>query len=150
MTNLTRSLFQFHPFHLVSPSPWPLYSSISMLNLTFSAVLTFHVFYFFNQKKNYGLISITSLTSFFIPVLFYFFSLLYNLTKGCLFLYYYMGNLFSLALIVKKKQNQFLANVSINTYFSGVKLPQPESNNFTNEKISFKNLQLDSILNKNL
>ena len=44
MTNLTRSLFQFHPFHLVSPSPWPLYSSISMLNLTFSAVLTFHGF----------------------------------------------------------------------------------------------------------
>ena len=25
MTNLTRSIFQAHPFHLVSPSPWPIF-----------------------------------------------------------------------------------------------------------------------------
>ena len=34
MTNLTRSNFQAHPFHLVSPSPWPLFTSISLLSLT--------------------------------------------------------------------------------------------------------------------
>lgn len=39
-----RSLFQGHPFHLVSPSPWPIYTSISMLNLTTSGVLTMHGF----------------------------------------------------------------------------------------------------------
>lgn len=44
MLNLNRSNFQAHPFHLVSPSPWPLYSSISLLSLTTSAVLSFHGF----------------------------------------------------------------------------------------------------------
>lgn len=44
MSNLNRSNFQAHPFHLVSPSPWPLYTSISLLTLTTSAVLTFHGF----------------------------------------------------------------------------------------------------------
>lgn len=44
MTNLTRSSFQAHPFHLVSPSPWPLYTSISLLTLTTSAVLNMHGF----------------------------------------------------------------------------------------------------------
>lgn len=39
-----RSNFQAHPFHLVSPSPWPLYSSISLLTLTTSGVLTMHGF----------------------------------------------------------------------------------------------------------
>lgn len=34
MTNLTRSNFQAHPFHLVSPSPWPLFTSIALLSLT--------------------------------------------------------------------------------------------------------------------
>jgi hypothetical protein len=34
MLNLNRSIFQSHPFHLVSPSPWPLYTSFSLL--TFS------------------------------------------------------------------------------------------------------------------
>lgn len=42
MSNLQRSNFQAHPFHLVSPSPWPLYTSISLLTLTTSGVLTFH------------------------------------------------------------------------------------------------------------
>lgn len=44
MTNFTRSKFQAHPFHLVSPSPWPLNTSISLLATTFSAVLTFQGF----------------------------------------------------------------------------------------------------------
>nr|QBM31566.1 hypothetical protein [Arthrobotrys musiformis] len=39
MTNITRSNFQAHPFHLVSPSPWPLFTSISLLTLTTSGVL---------------------------------------------------------------------------------------------------------------
>lgn len=44
MTNLTRSNFQSHPFHLVSPSPWPLYTCIALLALTSSGVLTMHGF----------------------------------------------------------------------------------------------------------
>jgi len=44
MTNLTRSNFQSHPFHLVSPSPWPLYTCIALLTLTSSGVLTMHSF----------------------------------------------------------------------------------------------------------
>ena len=45
MSNLIRSNFQAHPFHLVSPSPWPIYTSISLLTLTTSGVLTMHAFY---------------------------------------------------------------------------------------------------------
>lgn len=44
MTNLIRSEFQAHPFHLVSPSPWPFFTCIALLNLTTSAVLTMHGF----------------------------------------------------------------------------------------------------------
>jgi cytochrome c oxidase subunit 3 len=44
MTNLTRSNFQAHPFHLVSPSPWPLFTSIALLTLTTSGVLSMHSF----------------------------------------------------------------------------------------------------------
>jgi hypothetical protein len=44
MTHLTRSTFQLHPFHLVSPSPWPLFTSISLLTLTTSGVLSMHGF----------------------------------------------------------------------------------------------------------
>ena len=44
MLQLNRSNFQAHPFHLVSPSPWPLYTSISLFSLTTSAVLSFHGF----------------------------------------------------------------------------------------------------------
>lgn len=44
MTNLTRSTFQAHPFHLVSPSPWPLNTSFSILGVVFSAVLSFQSF----------------------------------------------------------------------------------------------------------
>lgn len=44
MTTLTRSNFQDHPFHLVSPSPWPLYTSISLFNLTVNGALSMHLF----------------------------------------------------------------------------------------------------------
>ena len=49
MINLTRSKFQAHPFHLVSPSPWPLYTCIALLTLTTSGVLTMHGFSNANQ-----------------------------------------------------------------------------------------------------
>lgn len=45
MTNRVRSDFQQHPFHLVMPSPWPLYTSMTLFSLTLSAVLTFHSFF---------------------------------------------------------------------------------------------------------
>jgi len=48
MTNLVRSNFQAHPYHLVSPSPWPLFTSISLLALTTSGVSTMHGY--FNSK----------------------------------------------------------------------------------------------------
>jgi len=44
MTNLIRSNFQAHPFHLVSPSPWPILTCISLLTLTTTGVLTMHSF----------------------------------------------------------------------------------------------------------
>jgi len=44
MTNLIRSNFQAHPFHLVSPSPWPFFTCISLLTLTTAGVLTMHGF----------------------------------------------------------------------------------------------------------
>ena len=45
MSNLIRSNFQDHPFHLVSPSPWPLYTSIALLSLTINAAFSMHLFY---------------------------------------------------------------------------------------------------------
>jgi len=39
-----RFIFQAHPFHLVSPSPWPLLTSISLLCLTTAGVLNMHGF----------------------------------------------------------------------------------------------------------
>lgn len=44
MTNLVRSNFQAHPFHLVSPSPWPIYTCLSLLTLTTTGVLKMHGF----------------------------------------------------------------------------------------------------------
>lgn len=44
MTKSTRSHFQGHPFHLVSPSPWPLYTSISLFTLTVNGALSMHLF----------------------------------------------------------------------------------------------------------
>jgi len=36
--------YQGHPFHLVSPSPWPILTTISLLSLTTSAALSMHMF----------------------------------------------------------------------------------------------------------
>ena len=44
MTIRIRNNFQSHPFHLVSPSPWPIFTSFNLLNLTFSFVLFVHGF----------------------------------------------------------------------------------------------------------
>jgi cytochrome c oxidase subunit 3 len=55
MLNLNRSNFQAHPFHLVSPSPWPMYTSISLLTLTTSAVLSFHGFDYAEKNLLVGL-----------------------------------------------------------------------------------------------
>ena len=42
MTYITRSSFQAHPFHLVSPSPWPFCTCVALLTLTTSGVSTMH------------------------------------------------------------------------------------------------------------
>lgn len=44
MTNLIRSNFQAHPFHLVSPSLWPLYTSLSLFILATNTALSMHNF----------------------------------------------------------------------------------------------------------
>lgn len=44
MVYVPKSNFQYHPFHLVSPSPWPLYTGLSVFFLTTSAVLLMHGF----------------------------------------------------------------------------------------------------------
>jgi cytochrome c oxidase subunit 3 len=40
------SVYQAHPYHLVSPSPWPLVTSLTLLTLTTSGVLSMHNFEF--------------------------------------------------------------------------------------------------------
>jgi len=42
--NKTMNKFQFFPFHLVDPSPWPILLSFSLLNLTIGAVAYMHGF----------------------------------------------------------------------------------------------------------
>lgn len=64
MTNITRSSFQAHPFHLVSPSPWPVYTSISLLTLTTSGVLTMHGFVNGQNFLYMALITLVSSMSF--------------------------------------------------------------------------------------
>ena len=44
MTQIVRSNFQNHPFHLVSPSPWPFNTSFSLFILTVSSALSMHSF----------------------------------------------------------------------------------------------------------
>lgn len=64
MTNIVRSNFQAHPFHLVSPSPWPLYTCISLLTLTTSGVLTIHGFSEAGYFLTLAFISVISSMSF--------------------------------------------------------------------------------------
>jgi cytochrome c oxidase subunit 3 len=42
MTNIARTQFQSHPFHMVEPSPWPLLTAFALLTLTVSGVLYFN------------------------------------------------------------------------------------------------------------
>nr|YP_009935157.1 Cox3 [Metschnikowia drosophilae]QNS23013.1 Cox3 [Metschnikowia drosophilae]QNS23024.1 Cox3 [Metschnikowia drosophilae] len=42
MTNSVRGNIQLHPFHLVNPSPWPLFTSFSLMNLALTMGLTAH------------------------------------------------------------------------------------------------------------
>lgn len=64
MTNYTRSKFQAHPFHLVSPSPWPILTCVSLLTLTTSGVLTMHGFYSAQNIFFVALISVVLSMSF--------------------------------------------------------------------------------------
>ena len=41
-TQILKSQYQRFPFHLVDPSPWPILSSFSLLNLTIGAVSYIH------------------------------------------------------------------------------------------------------------
>lgn len=45
MTYLTRSIFQHHPFHLVSPSLWPIYTSACLFTLTINGAFSMHTFH---------------------------------------------------------------------------------------------------------
>ena len=49
--------YKEHPFHMVSPSPWPILTSFSLLALTTSAALSMHMF------TNMGIIFFASLTA---------------------------------------------------------------------------------------
>lgn len=42
MTNKVRGNIQLHPFHLVGPSPWPIFTSFSLMNVALSIALTSH------------------------------------------------------------------------------------------------------------
>lgn len=57
MSNIYRSLFQSHPFHLVPPSPWPFNTSVALLNTAVTAALTFHSFF---HKINILMFSVIS------------------------------------------------------------------------------------------
>ncbi len=64
MTNLTRSNFQAHPFHLVSPSPWPIFTGIALLTLTTTGVLTMHGFSNANTFLIFAFVSVVLSMSF--------------------------------------------------------------------------------------
>ena len=59
MNTEKRSIFQSHPYHLVSPSPWPFNTSIALLNTALSAGLTFHLFYHKMATLLFSLVSVT-------------------------------------------------------------------------------------------
>ena len=64
MTNVVRSNFQAHPFHLVSPSPWPILTCISLLTVTTTGVLTMHGFFNANFVLYLAFIALVSSMSF--------------------------------------------------------------------------------------
>lgn len=58
MTIQIRSLFQTHPYHLVSPSPWPVNTSFALLLATLSGVLFLHSFIVLLDKVGTGLLAV--------------------------------------------------------------------------------------------
>lgn len=60
MQQKIRSIFQDHPFHLVSPSPWPVFTSLSLLSLTTSGVLFMHGFSNVNSLLMLAFISVVA------------------------------------------------------------------------------------------
>lgn len=45
INKLNRNQFQFFPYHLVQPSPWPILLSFSLLTMAIGAVMYFHGYY---------------------------------------------------------------------------------------------------------
>ena len=64
MTNYTRSTFQAHPFHLVSPSPWPIFTCLSLLTLTTTGVLCMHGFSHSENNLIFALLTVILSMSF--------------------------------------------------------------------------------------
>lgn len=64
MVNLVRSNFQDHPFHLVSPSPWPFYTSSSLFVLAGCTALSMHNFFNGYITLTVGLILVVSSMAF--------------------------------------------------------------------------------------
>ena len=58
MDYLGREFLQAHPYHLVSPSPWPLNTSMSLLALTFTGILSFKNFELAINILNFSLIAL--------------------------------------------------------------------------------------------
>jgi hypothetical protein len=53
--NYTKN-YHKHGFHLVDPSPWPFFSAISVLMLTFGSVMFFHGYFFGSFLWKFGLL----------------------------------------------------------------------------------------------
>ena len=58
--------FQNHPFHLVSPSPWPLFTSVSLFILTTATVLFMHGFQSFEYLVPVAVINVAYVMGLFI------------------------------------------------------------------------------------
>ncbi len=54
-TIINKLQFQTFPYHLVEPSPWPIFTSFSLLTLAISAVMYFHGFNYAGQLFLVGL-----------------------------------------------------------------------------------------------
>ena len=102
MLNLNRTNFQAHPFHLVSPSPWPLYTSISLLSLTTSAVLSFHGFAYAGNNL------IFSITSLVLSMSFWFSDIIAEGTKNLL------NSLFHTLKIARIISKEEIDNIKLN------------------------------------
>lgn len=64
MSITNRSNFQGHPYHLVSPSPWPILTCVSLLTLTTTGVSAMHSFNYANNLLLFALLSLILSMSF--------------------------------------------------------------------------------------